>query len=434
VIEFMEWQGARFTHVVVVLLGFPLSTCASGTCAKRFVSWQLCASSRCTQQAVVSDDYQCMQNGASRITLFAGEAFSDLGSTSQGKRAAKQSRLVVNGEIAHMNLRVEAGDTVELLPTGLQSLTSLDVERDVQFSEGLVRSGSLCVAHEEDGFAVVHKPAGIHSKPYGAASSLEHALPGVLTPPVASDALLRPTCVHRLDKRVSGLIVVAKTRSAAAFLSKAFSERTVKKRYRALVLGAVDLPPQSPLDKAWTGSDRLRVVSDDGADSGNRRLVDEIAVEVECSGEDGSVLIKSTVEGKPARSLLKVIECTPHVQAGTLTTLDLYPLTGRRHQLRRHCAQLGVPICGDDLYATKGGFAGKKSAGLFLQSVEVALPHPADDGSWVNVKIPEASKFRRQRERAALGWAYQVQRVNSGRGAAHLSPSSRPQPDANAVY
>ena len=95
-----------------------------------------------------------------------------------------------------------------------------------------------------------------------------------------------------------------------------------------------------------------------------------------------------------------------------MTTVDLKPHTGRRHQLRRHCLELGFPMCGDDLYALDGNaFAGKRSTGLFLQSVEVEVPHPSDDSRSVHLTLPEAAKFRRQRERAQLGWAY----VNAAR-------------------
>ena len=112
---------------------------------------------------------------------------------------------------------------------------------------------------------------------------------------------------------------------------------------------------------------------------------------------------------------MRVLEHTPHVQAGWLTTLDLEPRTGRRHQLRLHCAALGHVICGDDLYAAEagrnGGFIGKRSSGLFLQSLRVSVPHPDGNGRWVRAEAAEAPKFRRQRERARLGWMHQQRRA-----------------------
>ena len=125
------------------------------------------------------------------------------------------------------------------------------------------------------------------------------------------------------------------------------------------------------------------------------------------------------MDGKRALTGLTVVSHTPHVQAGWLTTVDLLPHTGRRHQLRRHCAALGFPICGDDLYASAtaaadgeaegvaAGFVGKRSAGLFLQSVEVALPYPEGGGRHVHAEVAEARKFARQRERSRLGWEFE---------------------------
>ena len=186
--------------------------------AARFASWQgaaFAASERQPQAATVQQT--CMRDNepSRRITKFAGEAFEDLGSTSQGIRAAKGGRLLVNGEPADMNRHVKPGDVVELLPRAEDSVAMVDLERQVKFTEGLCQCGALTVEYEDEHLAVVNKPAGIHTTPYGSHGglSVEHALPGVLSPPAtATDALVRPTAVHRLDARVAGLLVVAKTR------------------------------------------------------------------------------------------------------------------------------------------------------------------------------------------------------------------------------
>lgn len=209
---------------------------------------------------------------------------------------------------------------------------------------------------------------------------------------------MRPTAVHRLDKRVSGCVVVAKTRQAAAFLSRAFRERDgVRKRYRALVVGRLDLLAFAEEPSQAKSSPALP----DGTD---------------VQATEAELHVRSLLDGKPAHSIVRVLGHTRHVQAGWLTTLDLVPLTGRRHQLRRHCQALGVPICGDDLYARADlhNFGGKRSTGLFLQSIAVAIEHPTANGTWVHVELPEAPKFQRQRERAQLGWVYEEQGESNG--------------------
>ena len=185
----------------------------------------------------------------------------------------------------------------------------------------------------------------------------------------------------------------------------------MQKRYRALLLGRLDAEALL----ASTSHNPIEGV--------------EVAAEV---GEEGGhptrgeLRITSSMSGKRAVTLLSVRECTPHLQAGWLTSVDVKPLTGRRHQLRRHCADLGFPICGDDLHAAAGGidaggFIGKKSAGLFLQSVEVRLPHPAEAGRWLTFETPEAAKFKRACERGRMGWEFEQQAQQEQGGEAARS-------------
>ena len=259
-----------------------------------------------------------------RIGRFAGEVFTSVGSTSQGIKAAKEQRLLLNGETVEHHRRVAWGDVVTLLPPKEPDhIDYLDsVERAIRFAEGLISTGTLSVLYEDDDMAIVAKPAGVHTKPFGAALAFEHALPAILTPPRdLSTALRRPTAVHRLDARVSGLVVVAKTRRAAADLSAAFQERTARKRYRALVLGNFDV-------HSFTSG----MYTPMGPDGVSDTL--EIHLEDSSTGHSNApeLHIHSKLDGKPAHTVLQVVERTPHVQAGWLTTLDLIPKTGRRHR------------------------------------------------------------------------------------------------------
>ena len=73
-----------------------------------------------------------------------------------------------------------------------------------------------------------------------------------------------------------------------------------------------------------------------------------------------------------------------------LSLIDLFPLTGRTHQLRIHMSKLGFPILGDKLYGTEGLIL--KGKGLFLSAVELTFPHPKNNKT-VNIKIDEPEKF-----------------------------------------
>jgi 23S rRNA-/tRNA-specific pseudouridylate synthase len=88
------------------------------------------------------------------------------------------------------------------------------------------------------------------------------------------------------------------------------------------------------------------------------------------------------------------------------------PITGRRHQLRRHCAEvLGAPILGDDLHT--GGpdvnITVRRQVGLYLYCRRVAVPHPIEDNKIVSAEIPEPRRFARHREKARKGWVYSNQ-------------------------
>ena len=350
----------------------------------RFDSWrkQMAEASRAPAQSVLAAEKE-------RIGPFTAAQFASFGSTNQAMKAVRSQRLLINGQACSHAAFVHPGDNVTLLPLPLEDgsgssswcRTESEHARACAFASGLLKQGDLSIIVEEDEYAIVCKPAGIHTKPFGASLSLEAALPGLLTPPRAASSLSplpTPYAVHRLDARVAGLVVVAKTQHAAAELSAAFAERRVMKRYRAIALGD------------WDPS--------------------VTAVEL-------------PVDGRPARTRVELVEVTPHCQAGHISTLDLYPETGRRHQLRRHCAELGHPLLGDDLYfdddasrnptpgsvvgddaSRDSSFYGKRSTGLFLMSCEVSFDF---DGRRVHAEVPEARKYERQRQRAQHGWEYE---------------------------
>ncbi|EOD17411.1 hypothetical protein EMIHUDRAFT_57488, partial [Emiliania huxleyi CCMP1516] len=139
----------------------------------------------------------------------------------------------------------------------------------------------------------------------------------------------RPHICHRLDRPTSGLLLCAKTRHALLGVSSAFRDRVVHKQYRAVVCGIVE-------------------------------------------GDEGEV--DSPIMRRESRTRWRVLRRGRSLRlgGGHLTELALFPLTGRTHQLRRHCAEvLGAPIVGDSKYG--GGDAG---SGLYLSAVELRLAHP----------------------------------------------------------
>jgi 23S rRNA pseudouridine955/2504/2580 synthase len=337
-------------------------------------------------------------DGSLRLSQFAGRAFPSLGTITQGKVAAKAGRLLVNGVIAEPARLITASDMVTLTGSRARPASFDKPDATLRLAERMLHDG-FAILYEDGEMAVVYKPAGIQSKPYRGDANLEFALPALLGPPCpsAADPLAAPIAVHRLDGRVSGLLLIGKARAAAAHLAGELEGRRAQKRYRALLVGSL----------------RDVQASADGV-SVRQRRPDDGALMGEVDGGLPSGVgvweVRSPIDGKESLSVIRVVEETPHLQAGTLTTVDMWLCTGRRHQLRIHAAALGHPILGDDLLVGQAG-ATAYGAGshIFLQSAEVRVRHPSGGGTGgiVHVRTPEAKHFGRRRERARSGWDFE---------------------------
>jgi 23S rRNA pseudouridine955/2504/2580 synthase len=161
----------------------------------------------------------------------------------------------------------------------------------------------------------------------------------------------RPKLVHRLDKDTSGALLVARSAKAAAHFATAFSSRTARKVYWAIVTGVPDI---------HDGMIELPIGKQPGS-GGEKMHVDE---------KDGS----------PARTRYRVIERAGNAAAW----VELQPYTGRTHQLRVHMAAIGHPIVGDGKYGGKAAFlTGTISRKMHLHARRIRVEHP--DGTPIDV-------------------------------------------------
>ena len=192
--------------------------------------------------------------------------------------------------------------------------------------------------HRDGLILVLDKPAGIpvHAGP-GGGPNLEQCFDALRFGLPAPPAL-----AHRLDRDTSGCLVLGRHRKALSKLGRLFQEGKVGKTYWAVVVGA---PPEA---EGRVEAPLLKTTRKDG---GWRMVVDP--------------------KGQMAATGYRVLGSGADSQGG-LTWLELKPETGRTHQVRVHCAELGCPILGEPMYGTLA--PERRQVPLHLHSRGIVLP------------------------------------------------------------
>ena len=221
---------------------------------------------------------------------------------------------------------------------------------------------SSILLHEDSQVIVFDKPSGLAVQGGG---GVEQSLDDLLVAFAKSNGK-RPRLVHRLDRGTSGVIIVARTKPAAAFLSEEFSSHRARKTYVAVVEGKIP--------------------------DGDEGVFDQPLVKVEEGGRPRMLIAKPDRKGKlSAATAWRVVSRT-----GNHAVLELSPETGRMHQIRAHLMGAGCPILGDHLYGT-----GQRSADrLMLHAQSLEITHP--DGERRTFSAPIPSEFEAVATRLGL--------------------------------
>ena len=267
-------------------------------------------------------------------------------------RWARTGQLRLAGKRAVPGDRVEAGQEIRVPPIESAPARSQKrlPKREILTSDEEQFVRDMVVYEDQDAF-VLNKPPGLATQ--GGTKTTQHLdrlLGGI------GDERGRPKLVHRLDKDTSGALLVARTARAAGHFAKAFSGRTARKVYWAIIVGVPDVNQgtiDAPLAKQpGTGGEKMHVDFE---------------------------------EGLPAKTRWRVID-----RAGNRAAwVELQPLTGRTHQLRAHMASIGHPIVGDSKYGGAEAFlTGGISRKLHLHARRIRIDAPQNGKIDVSAELP----------------------------------------------
>jgi 23S rRNA pseudouridine955/2504/2580 synthase len=271
------------------------------------------------------------------------------------EKLLRTGQIRIDGKRARAGDRVAPGQSIRIPPLNEAVAPAGPAPRQPQPGEEAMLQAAML--HRDDAVIVLNKPPGLAVQ---GGTATERHLDGLL------DLLRfgydeRPRLVHRLDKETSGILVIARSAAAAAFLTRAFREKSTRKTYWAIVAG-LPKPPQGRISLPLA----------------------------KLPGRGGERVRANAEEGKPAVTYYSVIE-----SAGARASwIALLPVTGRTHQLRAHCAAIGTPILGDAKYggaaADLAGLPGSRR--LHLHARALSIPHPL--GGTLKVSAPLPSHMR----------------------------------------
>jgi 23S rRNA pseudouridine955/2504/2580 synthase len=281
-------------------------------------------------------------------------------------RILRSGEVRVNKKRIDADFRLTIGDVVRIPPT-----RSTALEKPEQ-SVPLTSKFENTIIFEDDAILVIDKPAGF----------AVHGGSGVSHGVIEQMRLERPKAkflelVHRLDRETSGVLMLAKKRSALVALHEAIRNNQTDKRYLMLVQGEWLEPKKRvvlDLQKYLlpNGERRVNVVTDPSKDKYNERQTSE--------------------------TMFKLLKNFSHPTLGKFSLLEAQLVTGRTHQLRVQLAHLGFKIVGDDKY---GDFSINKTLAknglkrMFLHSSTTKIRHPLtnDKLELIAPLPPELSKF-----------------------------------------
>ncbi len=266
-------------------------------------------------------------------------------------RILRKGEVRVNTKRVKAEYKLEAGDVVRVPPVTVEVKADETAAPSTKLNK--VAELENCVLLEDEHLLILNKPSG----------TAVHGGSGLKFGAIEALRALRPQArflelVHRIDRDTSGILLVAKKRSALRHLQAQFREKTVQKYYFALVMGE--------WESKWK------------------------AVNAPLLKNEVNSIVRVSSNGKPSETRFKILE-----KFDQATLVQASPITGRTHQIRVHTQYMGHPIAWDDRYGDRRFDAYTAQFGidrLFLHAANIRFVHPATEEQ-MEVNAPLDSKL-----------------------------------------
>ena len=241
------------------------------------------------------------------------------------EKIIRKNQVKVNNKKTKSSYRIQENDIIEVF--NIEKLEESKKKIITQYIPSISEKAKYddFIIEDNDNFVVINKPSGIPVQ--SGTKSFKNIIDTLRKTKYFENA--KPFIVHRLDKDTSGILIVAKNREYAQLFTSLFRLRKIHKTYLAIVYGEIP--------------------------KGTKILEDELILY-----ENDKKIIQN------ALSYLKLLKTNSQY-----SLLELRPITGRKHQLRKQLYNLGNPIIGDDKYFFKNRGVYIKSKYLMLHAYEI---------------------------------------------------------------
>lgn len=267
-------------------------------------------------------------------------------------RIVRKGEVRVNKKRIKPEYKIQEGDIVRVPPVKLPESTAPELP-NVKLAK--VSELESCIIYEDDHLLILNKPSG----------TAVHGGSGLKFGAIEALRALRPDArflelVHRIDRDTSGILLIAKKRSALRRLQEQFRNKTVQKYYFALVMGQ------------WKSTCKV--------------------VNAPLLKNEVNSIVRVNPNGKPSETRFKILE-----KFEQATLIQASPITGRTHQIRVHAQYTGHPIGWDDRYGDRRFDAYSGQFGLdrlFLHAANIKFTHPSTE-ELMDISAPMENRLER---------------------------------------